>query len=206
MASSRRHLHSHLGSRLTRIIRILGAVALVSAAIGAAPTAALASTCPPASAGGRVIGVITVGDVQVPLVNMDFPRSRILQPPATNQAAGLSDAHAPLDAEMGTSVISWHVQYGARCPGSLNPILKLPVGGTFTVTDARTPDKPQVYEISKKFATPRGLYLPSWFSQSGPHRLALFTCADRAGREFRKTVAIFAVPRVESAAAAQSTA
>ena len=206
MASSRRHLHSHLGSRLTRIIRILGAVALVSAALGAAPTAALASPCPPASAGGRVIGVISVGDVQVPLVNMDFPRSRILQPPATNQAAGLSDAHAPLDAEMGTSVISWHVQYGARCPGSLNPILKLPVGGTFTVTDARTPDAPQVYEISKKFATPRGLYLPSWFSQSGPHRLALFTCADRAGRAFRKTVAIFAVPRVESAAEAQSTA
>ena len=206
MASSRRHLHSHFGSRLTRIIRILGVVALVSAAIGAAPTSAHASTCPPASAGGRVIGVITVGDVQVPLVNMAFPRSRILQPPATNQAAGLSDAHAPLDAEMGTSVISWHVQYGARCPGSLNPILKLPVGGTFTVTDARTPDAPQVYEISKKFATPRGLYLPSWFSQSGPHRLALFTCADRAGRAVRKTVAIFAVPRVESAAEAQSTA
>ena len=198
MASSRRHLHSHFGSRLTRIIRILGAVALVSAAIGAAPTSAHASTCPPASAGGGVIGVITVGDVQVPLVNMAFPRSRILQPPATNKVAGLSDVHAPLDAEVGTSVISWHVYYGSQCPGTLNPLLKLPVGGTFTVTDARTPDKARVYEISKKLVTPRGHYLPSWFSQAGPHRLALFTCADRSGRVFRKTEAIFAMPRLEA--------
>ena len=201
MVSSRHHLLSHLASWLTRIIRILGAVALVSTAIATVPSIAHASTCPPASAGGHVIGVITVGDVQVPLVNMAFPRSRILQPPATNKVAGLSDVHAPLDAEVGTSVISWHVYYGAQCPGTLNPLLKLPVGGTFTVTDARTPDKAQVYEISKKLVTLRGHYLPSWFSQAGPHRLALFTCADRSGRVFRKTVAIFAMPRLEAPSA-----
>jgi len=194
VVSSRRQ---GLAERFARIGSALVSLALVSCVALIAPTPAHATACPPASAGGQVIGVIKVGNVEVPLVRMRFPRSGVLQPPKTSKVAGVSDAHAPLNADLGTTVIAWHVAYGAQCPGSLNPLLKLPVGAAFTVYDFNSPGEGQVYAVANKVLTPRGHYRDSWFGQGGPHRLALFTCADRIGREFRKTLAIFAVPVVE---------
>jgi hypothetical protein len=175
-------------------LRLSLALTLGVAVLGSSPVAAHAAACPPASSAKPVFGVIKVGSIEVPLVRMPYAANGILHPPATNQAAGISDAHAPLDAELGTTVIAWHVRYGAHCPGSLNAVLKLPIGGTFAVTDFRSRSEPQVYEIVQKSVTPRGRYPDAWFSQVGPHRLALFTCTDRVGGAFRKTVAIFAAP------------
>ena len=191
MVSSRRQ---GLAERFSRIGSALVSLALVSAVALMAPPPAHAKTCPPASVGGQVIGLIKVGSVEVPLVRMRFPRSGVIEPPKTSKVAGVSDAHAPLNADLGTTVIAWHVAYGAHCPGSLNPLLKLPVGATFTVYDFNSPGEGQVYEVANKVLTPRGRYPESWFNQGGPHRLALFTCADRAGGVFRKTTGIFAVP------------
>ena len=200
MVSSR---HQRLAERFPRIGSALVSLALVSAVGLIAPTSAHATTCPPASAGGQVIGVIKVGNLEIPLVRMRFPRSGVIQPPKTNRVAGVSDAHAPLNADLGTTVIAWHVAYGAQCPGSLNPLLKLPVGGTFTIYDFKSPGQGQLYEVANKVLTPRGRYPASWFNQTGPHRLALFTCADRAGRVFRKTAGIFAFPVVQQSPEAQ---
>jgi hypothetical protein len=158
-------------------------------------TPAQAAKCPPASVGGPSIGKVTVGGASVPIKPVQYPRGGTLRPPETNQAAGLSVRHAPLTANEGTTVIVWHVRYEPGCRGTLNPLLDLPVGATFTVTPRGT--QRIVYRITDRVEVRKGRYQAEWFSLSGPRRLSLFTCGDLRGGEFRSTIATFAEPVTE---------
>ncbi len=92
-------------------------------------------------------------------------------------------------------MLTWHVRYGEGCDGDLNVLLDQPAGATFTITTAKGTTS---YRITEQVTVPNGKYRASWFSQSGPHRLALFTCGGLERGRFTQTVATFAerVPSV----------
>lgn len=158
----------------------------------AAASPAQAANCPLATVGGPAIGVISAGGASVPIKPVRFTPGGMLRPPATNQAAGISTLNAPLDATEGTTVMAWHVRYGRGCPGALNPLLDLPIGATFTVTQHGA--APVEYRITRRFEVPKGKYRTSWFTPIGPRRLALFTCGDLRYERFHSTIATFAEP------------
>lgn len=135
---------------------------------------------------------------------MSLSRRGVLTPPPTNVVAGLSRDHAGITAAWGTSVIAWHVRFGRGCPGSLNDLLSAPVGTEITVR--RNEGEPRTYRITERRTVPKGRYDVEWFRQHGPHRLALFSCADPEGGTFRKNVVILAdeVPVADGPAVATS--
>jgi hypothetical protein len=168
---------------------------VVTAALLAIPftaTQAEAGTCPPATVGGRTVGVVKLPARTVPIKSVTFSNGGSLNPPATNLAAGVSRRNAPLGAKKGTTIITWHVRYGVGCNGALNPVLRMPIGSTFTVREVGKP--PRTYKITKHFIVPKSGLKSSWFRKNGPHRLVLLTCADLAGGVFRKTEAVIAAP------------
>jgi hypothetical protein len=163
---------------------------LLSAGVLAAP--ADARTCPPASVGGPTVATITVKGKTVPIKSVTFRNGQSLNPPATNRAAGISARNAPLRAKKGTTIITWHVRYGVGCNGTLNTVLRMPIGSTFTTQEVGGPVR--TFKITKKFVVPKTGLKNSWFRKNGPHRLVLLTCADLVGGVFRKTEAVIAAP------------
>jgi len=161
---------------------------LVTGVVGAAP--AEARSCPSASIGGPAVAQIKVRNRTVPVKSVTFRNGGSLLPPATNRAAGISKRNQPLRAKKGTTIITWHVRYGVGCNGTLNPVLKMPLGATFTVAEV---GKPAVtYRITQNITVPKSGLKNRWFRRSGPHRLVLLTCADLAGGVFRKTQVVIA--------------
>lgn len=140
------------------------------------------------------VGTISLGGARVPLKGITVEPGKRLDPPATNQAAVISRSHARLAAKHGTTVIAWHVRYGKGCPGTLNRMIHVPIGSTFVITTKS--GMRFDYRIARRLTVPRGKLRPSWFDQGGPHRLALFSCADLEGSTFRKTVVMLAEPFV----------
>lgn len=154
---------------------------------------AQARECPPASAGGgRTIGWIKFDDVRVPLKEVSYPAGGVLDPPPTNRAAGLSARHRGLLATQGTSVITWHVRFGPGCKGTLNPILRRPVGSRFDIVTAGGVRR--TYQLVDRKVVRRGRYQPAWFRTLGPRQVALFTCSDLRNGVYRRTTALFAEP------------
>jgi hypothetical protein len=166
------------------------AAGLLGSGIAAAPAGAW--TCPPASVGGPTVAVITVNGKSVPIKSVTFPNGGTLKPPSTNLAAGISKRNAPLRAKKGTTIITWHVRYGPGCKGALNPVLRMPIGSTFTTREANGAER--TFKITKKLVVPKSGLKNSWFRKNGPHRLVLLTCADLVGGVFRKTEAVIAAP------------
>ena len=154
--------------------------------------AAHAAKCPPASVGGPSVGSVQVGDVSVPLKRVRYRDGGPLHPPASNQNAGISTVNAPIGADEGTSVITWHIRYGQGCPGTLNDLVTLPVGSTFSVRMKNKP--PMEYVITERTEVRKGRYKAAWFRPDGPHRLALFTCGDLRDGVFQSTIVTFADP------------
>lgn len=174
---------------------ILGSICslgLVTAVLVQAPGAQAKPNCPPATIGGRTVAWIEVGATKVPIKAVRFTRGQPLHPPDTNQAAGLSLGHAPLSARDGTTVLTWHVRFGPGCYGTLNSILKQPIGTTFTVQAVGR--QPKTYQITDRHEVRKGRYRAAWFRQTGPHQMALFTCAELRGGQFRNTSVIIAEP------------
>lgn len=172
---------------------ILMAGTVVAGVLLVAPARqAAAASCPRASVGGASIGHIAVSGIRAPITPVTSDVNGDLSPPATNRAVGLSTEHAGLNSARGTSVLVWHVRYGKGCPGSLNPMLTLPLGATFIVTSRG--GAPREYRIVERVTVRKGDYRPEWFDPTGPRRLALFTCTDLRAGEFRKTIAILAEP------------
>jgi len=147
--------------------------------------------CPSATIGGNPIASITVDGVTVPIVSVNYPAGGVLEPPATNKIAAVSNRHASLDASTGTSVLVWHVRYGPGCYGTLNVLLHQRIGSTFTI---RTAHGKTTYAITARKDVPQGHYPASWFGQGGAHRLVLFTCTGLVDGNFTRTVATFAQP------------
>lgn len=174
-------------------LRRLLAVSLVLCAVPLAlPAQAQAARCPSANVGGRTIGWVELDGDRTPIKSVSYPAGGVLDPPASNQVAGLSARHRSLLATAGTSVLTWHVRYGEGCPGSLNPIMAKPVGSDFSLVDAS--GRSIRYVISEKVTVPKGDYDPSWFRTNGPRQVTLFTCTDFKRGEYRKTMAIIATP------------
>jgi hypothetical protein len=177
------------------------AVAVTTLLLGLiAPAPAQARDCPPASVGGRTVAVVTVEGRTVPVKAVTFVDGGPLNPPETNQAAGISVRNKPLGAKRGSSVIIWHVRYGPGCPGALNRLTTLPLGSTFTV--ATVGRAATTYEIAAREMVTKGTVKRSWFRNRGLRKLVLITCADLSGGVFRGTTAVIAVPVPEPAATA----
>lgn len=173
-----------------RRVAAIAAVALAGSLLTAAP--AEARDCPPASTGGPTVAEVKVGSRTVPVKRVTFRNGGVLNPPATNLAAGLSARNQKLSAKKGASVITWHVRYGPGCDGALNSLIALPIGSTFTV--GAVGKTPRWYTIVKRETVPKGKLKRSWFSHGGRKRIVLITCADYAGGVFRRTMGITAVP------------
>lgn len=173
-----------------RRIAAVVALALLGGLVTVTP--AEARTCPPPSVGGPTVAEVKVGTRTVPVKRVTFRNGGVLNPPATNLAAGLSARNQPLHAKKGASVITWHVRYGQGCDGALNALITLPIGSTFTVNSVGK--TPRWYKIEKRETVPKGKLKRSWFSHGGRKRLVLITCADYAGGVFRRTMGITAVP------------
>jgi hypothetical protein len=174
---------------MTRTVGIVVA-SLLLGLVTAGP--ARASSCPPASVGGRTVAVVAVDGRSVPVKAVTFVDGGALNPPPTNRAAGISVRNRPLGAKKGASVIIWHVRFGPGCPGALNALTTMPLGSTFTV--AKAGHAPTTYEIAAREMVTKGTVKRSWFSNGGLRKLVLITCADFAGGVFRGTTAVIAVP------------
>ena len=164
--------------------------AVLASLVGWAP--AEARTCPPASVGGPAVAVMVVGNKTVPVKRITFRNGGALDPPHTNQAAGISARNASLGARRGATVITWHVRYGEGCNGTLNALTTMPLGSTFTI--AAVGKAAKTYQISSRVTVPKGVLKRSWFSHTGRHRLVLITCNDLRGGVFHRTMAIIATP------------
>ena len=176
---------------MKRVTTLAAAAAVVAGLISWAP-AADARTCPSASIGGPAVAVVNLGGKSVPVKPITYRQGGPLDPPATNQAAGISIRNAPLSAKKGATVITWHVRYGAGCDGTLNPLMTMPIGSTFTVGAVGKPA--ETYRIASRVTVPKNGLKASWFSKEGPHRLVMFTCTDYRGGVFHKTMTIIANP------------
>lgn len=163
---------------------------LLATLVGSAP--AEARSCPPSSVGGKTVAVMKVRGKTVPVKRVTFRNGGALLPPATNQAAGISVRNARLNAKRGSTVITWHVRYGVGCNGTLNALITMPIGSTFTV--GAVGKTPKTYQISKRVSVPKGRLKRAWFRSTGRHRLVMLTCDDYAGGVFRRTMAIIAKP------------
>lgn len=109
----------------------------------------------------------------MPIKAFTYPAGGVMEPQKTTLSAGVSQRHMPLSSNIGTSVITWHVNY-AGCWNALNVLTMKKIGTTFKVTDEN--GKTLKYRIDKKVVVKKGNYKKSWFTLVGPRQLALFTC------------------------------
>ena len=168
-----------------------GSTGQVPTAIRAAVVTSPTAICPSPSAGGPAVAFITVGAVTVPVKAVTMSTAGVLEPPASSRVAAVSRQHADLDADHGTSVLVWHSRFGQGCPGSLNPLLRQPIGTTFSVRTGT--GMTRTYRIDQTAMVPQGRYRSAWFAQDGPHRLSLFTCSGLTSGRFTSTAFIHAV-------------
>ena len=177
---------------MKRTLGVWSTLVVLAAVMVKAPAVEASQNCPSPNVGGRTVAWVMVGSTKVPVKKVPFRRGQALHPPDTNQAAGLSNGHAPLAARMGTTVITWHVRFGPGCNGTLNPLLEEPIGSTFSVRQVGKAAKE--YRIVARHEVRKGRYQAAWFRQTGPHQLALFTCAGFKSGQFRNTAVIIAKP------------
>lgn len=172
--------------------RVLIAVVAVSLAVIAAPTAAQARQCPSASVGGASVGDVTLDGKRVPIKVVHYPAGGVLDPPASAAVVGISARHRALLSKSGTTVLTWHVRFGAGCDGALNHLMDKPIGSTFTLSDVK--GRSREYAISERHSVPKGEYDPAWFRVTGDPQVLLFTCTGLKNGKYRKTMAIIAMP------------
>lgn len=145
-------------------------LALVVAPIS---TTVSAAACIPAAPKGKTVGTIKAGAIKMPIKAFNYPAGGIMEPQGTTLAAGLSKRHMPLNSTLGTSVITWHVNYNG-CWNALNVFMTEKKGFTFQVTDENGDTRK--YRVTEKLVVKKGKYKKSWFTLIGPRQLALFTC------------------------------
>lgn len=170
------------------------AFAVVFSSISFAPfseTATLAA-CKITKPKGKTIGTISAGKVKMPIKAFNYPAGGIMEPQGTTLAAGLSQRHMPLSSTIGTSVITWHVNYNG-CWNALNILMSQKAGFKFSITDENGDVKR--YKIVKKLTVKKGDYKKSWFNLIGPRQLALFTCTGSFSKgHYTKNMVFIAQP------------
>ena len=176
-----------------KLIRILTSLALILG-ITLSPIALTASqaACKPEKPTGKTIGTISVGNLDMPIKAFNYPAGGIMEPQGTTLAAGLSLRHMPLDSKLGTTVITWHVNYNG-CWSPLNVLMGKEEGFVITLEDedgVRTK-----YKIEKKLVVKKGDYKKSWFTLIGPRQIALFTCTGTFTKgHYEKNMVFIATP------------
>ena len=146
--------------------------ALLCFGIVSAPSST-ALECKKVKPTGKTIGEIKVGAVELPIKAFNYPEGGVMEPQATTLAAGLSKRHMPLSSNLGTSVITWHVNYNG-CWNELNILMSQKPGYKFKVTDENGVTR--TYKIDKKITVKKGNYQDSWFTLISPRKLTLVTC------------------------------
>lgn len=155
-------------------IRVGVAVAIfISSALVPTALSQSAAACVQVKPKGKTIGSIKAGDVKMPIKAFTYPAGGIMEPQKTVLAAGLSKRHMPLSSTLGTSVITWHVNFKG-CVNRLNTLMNKKQGFVFRVTDEN--GVTTKYRIDQKLVVRKGKYKKSWFNLIGPRQLALFTC------------------------------
>ena len=176
-----------------KLIRVLLGLALVIG-ISLSPTALTvsAAACKPEKPTGKTIGTISVGNLDMPIKAFNYPAGGIMEPQGTTLAAGLSLRHMPLDSKLGTTVITWHVNYNG-CWSPLNVLMGKEEGFVITLEDedgVRTK-----YKIEKKLVVKKGDYKKSWFNLIGPRQIVLFTCTGTFTKgHYEKNMVFIATP------------
>ena len=156
------------------------------------PMGASAAPCPPSKTDGATIGKIQVGGVSVNIKGINYPKGGVLVPPSSPLNAGLSARHMPLDSQIGTSVITWHVNLKG-CEGKLNVLSKKEIGYEFSVSDEN--GNSVAYRIIDKVTVKKGNYKEEWFDRSGPRKLLLVTCIGKViNGSYQKNLVIQAEP------------
>lgn len=151
-----------------------------------------AAHCPDTSVGGKTIGWVKVDGQATPIKEINYPRGGELNPPDSAVVAGISQRHRSLMAQEGTTVLTWHVRFGTGCDGSLNKLLKKPMGYQFRIEKLN--GETEAYQLVDRATVPKGKYRASWFRKQGSPQLALFTCTGWRDGAFRNTTALFAEP------------
>lgn len=179
--------------KLEKFIRVILGLAL-AIGISLSPTALTvsAAACKPEKPTGKTIGTISVGNLDMPIKAFNYPAGGIMEPQETTLAAGLSLRHMPLDSKLGTTVITWHVNYNG-CWSPLNVLMGKEEGFVITLEDedgVRTK-----YKIEKKLVVKKGDYKKSWFTLIGPRQIALFTCTGTFTKgHYEKNMVFIATP------------
>jgi len=179
--------------KLEKFIRVILGLAL-AIGISLSPTALTvsAAACKPEKPTGKTIGTISVGNLDMPIKAFNYPAGGIMEPQGTTLAAGLSLRHMPLDSKLGTTVITWHVNYNG-CWSPLNVLMGKEEGFVITLEDedgVRTK-----YKIEKKLVVKKGDYKKSWFTLIGPRQIALFTCTGTFTKgHYEKNMVFIATP------------
>ena len=179
--------------KLEKFIRVILGLAL-AIGISLSPTALTvsAAACKPEKPTGKTIGTISVGNLDMPIKAFNYPAGGIMEPQGTTLAAGLSLRHMPLDSKLGTTVITWHVNYNG-CWSPLNVLMGKEEGFVITLEDedgVRTK-----YKIEKKLVVKKGDYKKSWFNLIGPRQIVLFTCTGTFTKgHYEKNMVFIATP------------
>ncbi len=150
----------------------MGIVAIMIFGVVTTPSAS-GLECKPEKPTGKTIGEIKVGSVEMPIKGFTYPAGGVMEPQGTTLAAGLSKRHMPLSSNLGTSVITWHINYQG-CWNQLNVLMSQKVGFRFKVTDENGDTR--TYKIDKKLIVKKGDYKDSWFTLISPRKLTLVTC------------------------------
>lgn len=102
---------------------------------------------------------------------------------------------AQVGAAHGTVLIAGHVDNRADGPGPFAALHRAPVGARVEVTGADGGIRP--YRVTARRTYPRRDLPADLFTRTGPHRLALLTCAgpyDRSAGRYRNNLVVYAVP------------
>ena len=151
-----------------------------------------AAACKPVKPKGKTIATITVGKLKMPIKAFNYPAGGVMEPQGTTLAAGLSKRHMPLSSTLGTSVLTWHVNYNG-CWSPLNVLMNKGEGYIFKIRDEK--GETTRYRIEEKLVVKKGNYKKTWFNLIGPRQVALFTCTGNFVRgHYDKNMVFIATP------------
>lgn len=151
-----------------------------------------AAACVPVKPTGKSVGTLSVGKLKMPIKAFNYPAGGIMEPQGTTLAVGLSKRHMPLSSQLGTSVLTWHVNYNG-CWSPLNVLMGKSEGYIFSIKDEN--GDTTKYRVDKKVVVKKGDYKKSWFTLVGPRQVALFTCTGTFIRgHYDKNMVFIATP------------
>lgn len=148
-------------------------LAMLAGLLVGAPSSAGAAACPDPAKDGKTIGNIVFGSVVADIKAVTYPAGGELKPPKSPDNVGLSVRHMPLSSPVGSSLLTWHVNYNG-CQGRLNPLATKGKGSRFTVIDEK--GFRQDYTVARTIRVKKGEYKAEWFRLDGSRQLVLVTC------------------------------